>query len=121
MDGERSRWRRRCLARRAGVDTPVVLRSGSTRSWSEGGVASRLRLGAPDEDVERGSLVLALGSVSHGRVRGIPVVLLCVVPCPSGSGTSGGSGIGELQLDALYTGASPADDVGLQLGSQHFA
>jgi hypothetical protein len=47
------------------------LRSESTRSWSEDGVASRLRLGGTGEDVDSGSTGLALGAVSHGRVRGI--------------------------------------------------
>lgn len=70
VEGERSAARRRCLARRCGVDTPVGFRSGSTRSWSEDGVASRLRLGGAGEDVDSGSYGLYLRSLSHGRVRG---------------------------------------------------
>lgn len=77
VEGERSGLRSRCLARRWGVDTPVGLRSGSTRSWSDGGVAARLRLGGAGEDVDNGSRGLDFGAVSHGRVRGgIAIVLL---------------------------------------------
>jgi hypothetical protein len=73
VEGDRSGLRRRCLARRCGVETPVGLRSESTRSWSEDGVASRLRLGCAGEDVESGSVGLVFGAVSHGSVRGIVV------------------------------------------------
>jgi hypothetical protein len=55
VEGERSVLRRRCFARRCGVETPVGFRSGSTRSWSEDGVASRLLLGGAGEDVDNGS------------------------------------------------------------------
>lgn len=57
-----------CLRRRGGVVELVGLRSGSTRSRSEGGVA--VRISGAGEEVERGSLVFFLGWVSHGRVRG---------------------------------------------------
>lgn len=75
VDGERSGLRRRCLARLAGVDTPVGLRSGSTRSWSDVGVAARLRLGGVGEDVDSRSRGLVFGAASHGRVRGGIVVV----------------------------------------------
>ena len=52
------------------------LRSGSTRSWSDGGVAARLRLGGAGEDVDSGSRGLDFGAESHGRVRGGIVVVL---------------------------------------------
>lgn len=70
MGGERSALRRRCLARRCGVDTPVGLRSGSTRLCSGDGVASRLRLDGAGDDVDSGLEGLSLASTSHGRVRG---------------------------------------------------
>ena len=76
VEGERSGLRRRCLARLAGVDTPVGLRSGSTRSWSDVGVAARLRLGGAGEDVNSGSRALVFGAASHGSVRGGIVAVL---------------------------------------------
>jgi hypothetical protein len=71
VEGDRSGSTRRFLVRRWGVDTPVGFKSESTRSWSEVGVASRLRLGGAGEHVDSGSRDLVLGAVSHGSLRGI--------------------------------------------------